>query len=41
MSVGFEGHAALEYEINEANPEPGMNESLTYMRGVMAGSGKP
>jgi sugar phosphate isomerase/epimerase len=40
VSIGFTGHAALEYEINESNPEPGMNESLAYMRGVMAGISK-
>lgn len=40
ISIGFTGHAALEYEINENDPAPGMNESLAYMRGVLAGIGK-
>lgn len=35
--IGFAGHAALEYEINEDDPVPGMKESLAYMRGVLAG----
>jgi len=29
-------HVALEYEINDANPMPGMIESYAYMRGVLA-----
>ena len=40
VSFGFSGHAALEYGINENDPAPGMNESLAYMRGVLAGIAK-
>jgi sugar phosphate isomerase/epimerase len=40
LGVGFSGHAALEYEINENDPAAGMNESLAYMRGVAAGIGR-
>jgi sugar phosphate isomerase/epimerase len=35
VGIGFEGHVALEYEINEANPRVGIRESLAYMRGVL------
>ena len=40
VGIGFTGHAALEYEINENDPAAGMNESLAYMRGVAAGIGR-
>ena len=32
----FAGHVGLEYEINEASPQVGMKESLSYERGVLA-----
>ncbi len=35
-AFGFSGHVALEYEINENDPAPGMRESLAYLRGVAA-----
>lgn len=35
----FAGHVALEYEINESAPLPGIRESLAYLRGVVAGLG--
>ena len=40
VGIGFAGHAALEYEINEDDPAAGMNESLAYLRGVAAGIAK-
>ena len=36
LDIHFTGHVALEYEINETNPLPGMSESLAYTRGVLA-----
>jgi sugar phosphate isomerase/epimerase len=33
--IGFTGHVALEYEINEADPRIGIKESFSYMRGVL------
>lgn len=33
----FKGHVALEYEINGAAPEPGIKESIAYLRGVAGG----
>jgi len=36
QKIKFSGHLALEYEINEQNPMPGVLESFAYMRGVMA-----
>lgn len=35
VAIGFKGHVALEYEINEANPRAGIRESFAYMRGVL------
>lgn len=35
VRIGFAGHVALEYEINEANPRLGIRESFAYMRGVL------
>jgi inosose dehydratase len=32
----FNGHLALEYEINPDNPVPGIRESLAYLRGAAA-----
>jgi sugar phosphate isomerase/epimerase len=37
IKTGFQGHTALEYEINADNPVPGMKESFAYMRGVLDG----
>lgn len=36
LEVGFDGHLALEYEINESNPMPGMQESFDCIRKVLA-----
>jgi inosose dehydratase len=36
LDIGFNGHVALEYEVNGKNPMPGMIESFAYMRGVLA-----
>jgi sugar phosphate isomerase/epimerase len=36
LRMKFSGHVALEYEINESAPLPGMKESFAYMRGVLA-----
>jgi sugar phosphate isomerase/epimerase len=36
LSIGYEGQVGLEYEINADNPLPGMQESVAYMRGVLA-----
>ena len=35
--MNYTGGVMLEYEINENNPMMGMQKSLSYMRGVMAG----
>jgi sugar phosphate isomerase/epimerase len=35
VAIGFKGHVALEYEINEADPRVGIRESFAYMRGVL------
>jgi sugar phosphate isomerase/epimerase len=37
IQIGFTGHVGLEYEIDAKNPLPGMQQSLAYMRGVLAG----
>ena len=37
VKIGFTGHAGLEYEIDADAPLPGMQQSLAYMRGVLAG----
>lgn len=37
LQIGFTGHVGLEYEIDVDNPLPGMQQSLAYMRGVLAG----
>lgn len=34
--INFAGHVALEYEIHENDPLPGMIESFAYIRGVLA-----
>lgn len=36
LKANFQGHVALEYEINESSPLVGMKESLAYERGVLA-----
>ena len=36
-AMQFAGYANLEYEIDAANPLPGMQRSLSYLRGVLAG----
>ncbi len=35
--INYTGCVNLEYEINEDNPLPGMKNSFSYMRGVLAG----
>ena len=35
--IDFQGCANLEYEIHADNPMPGVQRSLSYMRGVLAG----
>jgi sugar phosphate isomerase/epimerase len=35
--IGYKGNVNLEYEINSDNPVPGMQRSLGYMKGVLAG----
>jgi sugar phosphate isomerase/epimerase len=35
--MNYTGGAMLEYEIHDTDPMPGMQKSLAYMRGVMAG----
>ena len=35
--MGYQGCVNLEYEINEDDPLPGMQVSMSYMRGVLAG----
>jgi sugar phosphate isomerase/epimerase len=35
--MNYTGCVMLEYEINENDPMMGMQKSLSYMRGVMAG----
>jgi sugar phosphate isomerase/epimerase len=36
IKIGYTGHVGLEYEINENDPLPGMQQSFAYMRGVLA-----
>ena len=36
LKIGYVGQVGLEYEIKADNPLPGMQESLAYMRGVLA-----
>jgi sugar phosphate isomerase/epimerase len=36
LKIGYAGQVGLEYEIKADNPLPGMQESLAYMRGVLA-----
>jgi sugar phosphate isomerase/epimerase len=37
QKIGYQGSVNLEYEINGDNPLPGMKNSFSYMRGVLAG----
>jgi sugar phosphate isomerase/epimerase len=37
LKINFKGNVALEYEIDEKDPLPGMLQSVAYMRGVLAG----
>lgn len=37
VKIGFTGHAGLEYEIDADDPLPGIQQSMAYMRGVLAG----
>jgi sugar phosphate isomerase/epimerase len=36
LKVGYQGQVGLEYEIKENDPLSGMQESIAYMRGVLA-----
>lgn len=36
LKIGYQGQVGLEYEIKADDPLPGMQESLAYMRGVLA-----
>src|SRR5712691_10119781 len=36
IEIGYQGQVGLEYEIKARDPLPGMNESMAYMRGVLA-----
>jgi hypothetical protein len=35
--MDYQGHVNLEYEIDAADPLPGMQRSFAYMRGVLEG----
>ena len=35
--MNYRGCVNLEYEIHETNPLPGVQRSMSYMRGVLAG----
>jgi sugar phosphate isomerase/epimerase len=37
IAMGYRGSVNLEYEIDETNPMPGMQISMAYLRGVLAG----
>ena len=39
VEMRYAGSVNLEYEIDPANPLPGMQRSFSYMRGVLAGLG--
>jgi sugar phosphate isomerase/epimerase len=39
--MSYPGYVNLEYEIDAENPLPGMKQSFSYMRGVLAGLHKP
>jgi sugar phosphate isomerase/epimerase len=36
LKIGYQGQVGLEYEIKADDPLPGMQESIAYMRGVLA-----
>jgi sugar phosphate isomerase/epimerase len=38
-AIRYQGYVNLEYEIEPDNPLPGMKQSFSYMRGVLAGLG--
>jgi len=40
-AMRYAGYVNLEYEIDAADPLPGMKQSFAYMRGVLAGLGSP
>jgi sugar phosphate isomerase/epimerase len=35
--MNYKGCVNLEYEINDSDPQPGVQRSFSYMRGVLAG----
>jgi sugar phosphate isomerase/epimerase len=37
IRIGYRGCTNLEYEIEDTNPMPGMQQSFSFMRGVLAG----
>jgi sugar phosphate isomerase/epimerase len=37
IQVGFRYQVGLEYEVEEADPIPGIAQSFGYMRGMLAG----
>jgi inosose dehydratase len=39
QKMKYQGHVALEYEVNEENPIPSIRESLGYLHGVAAALG--
>lgn len=39
VKIGHQGYCNLEYEIHDTEPMSGMQRSLSYMRGVLAGLG--
>jgi sugar phosphate isomerase/epimerase len=39
IKTHYAGYMDLEYEINGDNPMPGVIESMSYMRGMLAGMG--
>ena len=41
ISMKYQGFVDLEYEVHGDDPMPGVIESFSYMRGVLAGMGYP
>lgn len=41
LKIKFTGHVGLEYEIDANDPLPGMQQSLAYLRGVLAAVSSP
>ncbi|HET6568823.1 MAG TPA: sugar phosphate isomerase/epimerase [Rhodothermales bacterium] len=41
IKLNYPGYVNLEYEIHADDPLPGMQQSFSYMRGVLAGMGVP